>query len=376
MQRQRRGQTQLGIGVMMLASQLLNVGLDRIPPVTLATIVGQAALFLNLLKPPWRRRDACISVLTVLRQGDYKRILISTLEHADEWHLYYNMVSFLWKGMRLEQRFGSRKFAVLLAVFSVSCSLVYLALAKSAAELFQDDSYARQCAIGFSGVIFALKVLTHQYESGPDQWTYMRGLAVPARWAVWAELVIIHLLVPGASFIGHLAGILVGLAYTLGPLEYLIETLDKLIAVPLGRHETRHHRSSNSNSRSSNRGTSYTYHSGASGRREDSTAPGSGSGGGGRGSSYSTAPGSGSSDGGRGSSWGDFGQSRQGNTNPASPPPNYGWNVPPPSASPDPDPDQDPGLAEAIRRSRESHEEEMARRREGHQYRPSAPYPH
>lgn len=65
---------------------------------------GQVALFLNLVKPPWRRYDACISVLTVLRQHDYKRILISTFEHADEWHLYYNMVSFLWKGMRLEQR--------------------------------------------------------------------------------------------------------------------------------------------------------------------------------------------------------------------------------------------------------------------------------
>ena len=39
--RRGRGQTQLGLGVMMLASQLLNVGLDRIPPVTLATIAAQ-----------------------------------------------------------------------------------------------------------------------------------------------------------------------------------------------------------------------------------------------------------------------------------------------------------------------------------------------
>ena len=64
------------------------------------------ALFLNIVRPPWHRYDACISVFTVLRQGDYKRILISTFEHADEWHLYYNMVSFLWKGMRLEQRWA------------------------------------------------------------------------------------------------------------------------------------------------------------------------------------------------------------------------------------------------------------------------------
>ena len=82
----------------------------------------------------------------------------------------------------------------------------------------------------FAGVIFALKVLTHQMESSaPGSWTYMSGLAVPARWAVWAELVLIHVLAPGTSFIGHLAGILVGLAYTYGPLEYAVNCLDKMI---------------------------------------------------------------------------------------------------------------------------------------------------
>ncbi|XP_037089671.1 rhomboid-related protein 4-like [Pollicipes pollicipes] len=258
MQPRRRGQSQLGLGVIMLASQLLNVGLDRIPPVTLATIAAQVALFLNLVKPPWHRYDACISVFTVLRQGDYKRVLISTFEHADEWHLYYNMVSFLWKGMRLEQRMGSRKFAILLGVFSVSCSLTYLALAKTATEFLQDESYSRQCAIGFSGVIFALKVLTQRLESASDSWTYLRGLAVPARWAVWAELVLIHILVPGASFVGHLAGILVGLAYTYGPLEYLVDTLDKAIGVPMARAST-----------SRPAGASYTYHSSRSGRRAE-----------------------------------------------------------------------------------------------------------
>ena len=41
--RRGRGQAQMGLGVMMLASQLLNVGLDRIPPVTLATIAAQVS---------------------------------------------------------------------------------------------------------------------------------------------------------------------------------------------------------------------------------------------------------------------------------------------------------------------------------------------
>ncbi|KAF0293771.1 Rhomboid-related protein 4 [Amphibalanus amphitrite] len=347
--RRGRGQSQVGLGVIMLASQLLNVGLDRIPPVTLATIAAQVALFLNIIRPPWHRYDACISVLTVLRQGDYKRILISTFEHADEWHLYYNMVSFLWKGMRLEQRMGSRRFAILLAVFSVSCSITYLALAKTATDFFHDGSYSRQCAIGFSGVIFALKVLTHQLESAPGTWTYLSGLAVPARWAVWAELVLIHILVPGASFIGHLAGILVGLAYTYGPLEYAVSCLDKIIAVPLARAGSTHAR-----------GASYTYHSGSTGRR---------SGGGGGGSWSAGGPRSGGP--GSGGFWGAAPEYGGGYPPRPSAPPDYGWSVPPhdgPAGADDGD--EDAALAEAIRRSRQTYSEESAARR---RFEPSAP---
>ena len=51
------------------------------------------------------------------------------------------------------------------------------------------------------GVIFALKVITtHMLPSGIH---YVMGMfPVPSRYAVWAELGIIQLLVPNASFLG------------------------------------------------------------------------------------------------------------------------------------------------------------------------------
>ena len=49
------------------------------------------------------------------------------------------------------------------------------------------------------------------------------GIPVPSRWACWIELVVIQLLVPRASFTGHLAGILVGLAYVKGPLKTIMD---------------------------------------------------------------------------------------------------------------------------------------------------------
>lgn len=46
---------------------------------------------------------------------------------------------------------------------------------------------------------------------------------MPSRWACWIELVVIQLIVPRASFTGHLAGILVGLAYVKGPLKSIMD---------------------------------------------------------------------------------------------------------------------------------------------------------
>ena len=72
-------------------------------------------------------------------------------------------------------------------------------------EELKDPSYLDQCAVGFSSVIFALKVLVNS-----------DSLASIFDLSAWSELLIIQLLVPNASFIGHLAGILAGVAYVWG----------------------------------------------------------------------------------------------------------------------------------------------------------------
>ena len=56
----------------------------------------------------------------------------------------------------------------------------------------------------YLGVIFALKVITtHMLPSGVH---YVMGMfPVPSRYAVWAELGIIQLLIPNASFLGTYA---------------------------------------------------------------------------------------------------------------------------------------------------------------------------
>lgn len=82
---------------------------------------------------------------------EWRRLLLSPFHHADDFHLYFNMVSFLWKGIRLERRLGGAWFLYLLSVFSVLTGVVYLVLETLLAELTQDQSYSMECAVGFSG---------------------------------------------------------------------------------------------------------------------------------------------------------------------------------------------------------------------------------
>lgn len=207
------------LGLLLLASQLFQVGLNNIPPVTLAVLGLNVYLFLFPAAPLMK---TCVSVQQAYWLKDWRRLLLSPVHHADDWHLYFNMVSFLWKGIKLERRVGGPWFIYLLSVFSLLTGVVYLLVEAVLTELTEDPSFSMSCAVGFSGVLFALKVVNHHYNPGGV--TYAMGIPVPNRYASWVELVLIHLTAPGTSFVGHLSGILVGLLYTSGPLKSIMKT--------------------------------------------------------------------------------------------------------------------------------------------------------
>ncbi|CAB3372928.1 Hypothetical predicted protein [Cloeon dipterum] len=96
---------------------------------------------------------------------------------------------------------GSKNFLLTLAVLTVLTSCYYVGLGWALTHFTNDVYYTKVCAVGFSGVIFALKVLTSEQQD------------TSMRYAVWSELILIYLMVPGSSFMGHLAGILAGGRY-------------------------------------------------------------------------------------------------------------------------------------------------------------------
>lgn len=153
-------------------------------------------------------------------------------------HFVYNMISLLWKGIQLETSVGSIEFASLVGTLLVMSQGITLFLVKSLLFFNYKRPYYHEYSVGFSGVLFALKVVLG---SQSESYTYLHGLRVPSSHAAWLELILIQMVSPDVSFLGHLGGILAGILF-LGlkgrnsgsdPLTILIRSLGRILSRPL-----------------------------------------------------------------------------------------------------------------------------------------------
>jgi rhomboid domain-containing protein 1 len=109
-------------------------------------------------------RENCLAPEKVVRLFTFtgslsmNRIIYSAFIHADDIHLYYNMLSFLWKGANLEVGMGSIEFSGLLLYSLLSSHVIMILLSYLLHEqgLGAYSGY-QTCAVGFSAVLFALK---------------------------------------------------------------------------------------------------------------------------------------------------------------------------------------------------------------------------
>jgi membrane associated rhomboid family serine protease len=202
------------------------------PPITIALIfinimvhIHPSPYFLDIYLGDMQR--ICIQprkiVETFFYRGEllWSRLFLSSVVHADDMHLYYNMLSLCWKGVHLESELGSHKFGFLVIYSLIASHTIMVALAYILYEFFQFDGHNsgyNTCAVGFSAVLFSLKYV---WNSKSTEYSSVMGFMLPTKFAAWAELVAISLISPNASFIGHLSGILAGCAYAHGPVGLL-----------------------------------------------------------------------------------------------------------------------------------------------------------
>ena len=124
----------------------------------------------------------------------WNRLLVSSLIHVDDVHLYYNMLSFYYKGTNLELSMGSLSFFLLCCYSLVaSHSLLVLFAYIMGSILLLDPSISGidSCAVGFSAVIFCLKYVWNQCSDGRSS---VMGISVPTKYAAWVELILISVI--------------------------------------------------------------------------------------------------------------------------------------------------------------------------------------
>lgn len=135
-------------------------------------------------------------------------------------HIGMNMMSTAAIGAMLEKQFGSFMMALTIAWGILLTSTMYVFLAWTSYFAFGYEGMMLQHSLGFSGVIFQLSVL--ESNLSPNRARSVFGaFRVSSKMYPWALLVVLQFVMPNISFLGHLAGILVGTLQYYGMLDAL-----------------------------------------------------------------------------------------------------------------------------------------------------------
>jgi membrane associated rhomboid family serine protease len=172
-----------------------------------------------LLDPPIP--DYALNPSNILRRGQLYRLVSGSLFHANLMHIVMNAMSSAAIGGMLEKRIGTLMMLFTIAWGMLLTSSVYVLVSWLAyAVLGYEVLMLRNC-VGFSGVIFQLSVLESNY--GPENRTrsVFGMIEVSSKAYPWALLLALQFIMPQASFLGHLSGILVGTMQCRGALNAL-----------------------------------------------------------------------------------------------------------------------------------------------------------
>ena len=129
-------------------------------------------ILLHQPSPTLRGTSLCEHLLRPAADGRYssvfpllyavQRLFWACFYHVNDMHVYYNMSSFIWKGMRLEPMLGTKvnciclkdqRFAWLILVIGVvsNCLMVLTSV------ILQRSGFSDSCAVGFSAVLFGTR---------------------------------------------------------------------------------------------------------------------------------------------------------------------------------------------------------------------------
>ncbi|KAE9301574.1 hypothetical protein PR003_g22488 [Phytophthora rubi] len=196
--------------------------MDRKPPVTLALIGVMYLLHVQTTRTPPLFLPLALCPGKVVANKEIGVVLLSPSIHWEDLHLYQSMLSFLWKGYKLEGQLGSIGFCVLLVYLIVLTQVLIVA----GAHVISWGA-VQECFTGFSGVLTAMKVILNV---NSPTFTKLYSFKVPTKYAAWLELVITYLLVPKLPLLAQGAGLIAGYVYVMTPnAQGIVDSVARLV---------------------------------------------------------------------------------------------------------------------------------------------------
>ncbi|KAG0412387.1 hypothetical protein HPB47_010474 [Ixodes persulcatus] len=181
----------------------------------------------------WPGLDSCVSFRRIFDQKRWLQLLLPSLYTFSTYHLTYVALSLLSLGYQMEPCYGPYGFA-----FLVTCTACYVNLGHCLIawffseqrelgkygeflETFLPPSPRDACYSGLTGALLSLKVLLYNQNSDADYDFASFKMAVPHWFGLLVELIHLHIYTPKGWILGHIAGVLVGLALVHTPLSNL-----------------------------------------------------------------------------------------------------------------------------------------------------------
>lgn len=151
-------------------------------------------------------------------EGHYWRLITSAFSHISVLHLVFNM-SALWSLGVVEQLghigLGVEFYLQYTLVLVVLSGALVLGAYHVLIQKFRIDYFRRVTAVGYSCVVFGWMTIlaVKQPSSKLDLFGF---LSLPISFAPFESLIFTSIIVPQASFVGHLSGIIVGYSIAWG----------------------------------------------------------------------------------------------------------------------------------------------------------------
>ena len=166
--------------------------LDR-APVTIALLIAIALAYLGQQAMPGVLENAGVLYGPAVAQGQWWRVLTTAFLHGGLIHVGFNAYLLFAIGPELERGIGSQRFAILYfgALFGASLTVMLLGW--------------RQPTLGASGAVLGIAAAMAMI-----MWSRGVNLLQTPTFGLVLLNLLLPLLVPGISFLGHLGGVVTG----------------------------------------------------------------------------------------------------------------------------------------------------------------------